>query len=563
MTTEKENFEDMLENYLRPEETEEESGSIKQGKIVHISNDVVLVDIGLKSEGQIPLSEFINAFGKITVKEGDIIDVLVLVRTNAQDGKIVLSYERAKNQKVFEILERAMESGEVLQGVIARRVKGGYAVDFLNTELFLPGSHVDLRPVRDMDSLLGKEMDVVVLKVNKKRNNAIVSRRIVLEKEREKQREIIINTLTEGSIVKGIVKTVTEYGAFVDLGGIDGLLHITDLAWKRVKHAKDIVNVGDEITVKVLAFDKENNKLSLGLKQLKEDPWLTIEQEIPVGTVITGKVTNITDYGAFVELRDEIEGLVHISEMSWTRKLRHPTQIVKIGDIVEAVVLDINVEKKRIALGMKQTKENPWDIVEASFPVGTVIEGVIKSITDFGIFVGIEDGIDGLIHVSDISWVKKIKNPKDIYSIGDTIQAQVILVDKENEKFTLGIKQLEEDPWLSVAEKYPIGCIVEGIVSNLTDFGIFVEVEEGIEGLVHISEVHTTKVDNPASLYSIGDSVQVKVIHSTITQDERKLGLSIKRCLEEEQSEIQNSTKQSSSPHVTFADLMKDKLQQR
>ncbi|MDE7468921.1 MAG: 30S ribosomal protein S1 [Desulfovibrionaceae bacterium] len=561
MTTEKENFEDMLENYLRPEVNEEETGTIKQGKIVHIGNDVVLVDIGLKSEGQIPISEFMNAFQKVTVQEGDIIDVLLL-RNNTKDGRVILSYERAKNQKVFEILDKAMETGEILQGVIARRVKGGYAVDFLNTELFLPGSHVDLRPVRDMDSLLGKEIEFVVLKVNKKRSNAIVSRRTVLEKEREQQREQIINTLEEGNIVTGVVKTVTEYGAFVDLGGIDGLLHITDLAWKRVKHAKDIVNVGDEITVKILAFDKENNKLSLGLKQLREDPWLTIEKDFPVGTLITGKVTNITDYGAFVELRDEIEGLVHISEMSWTRKLRHPTQIIKIGDVIEAVVLEVSTEKKRIALGMKQTKENPWDIVEASFPVGTVIEGVIKSITDFGIFVGIEDGIDGLIHVSDISWVKKIKNPKDIYSIGDVIQAQVILVDKENEKFTLGIKQLEEDPWLSVGVKYPVGCIVEGVISNLTDFGIFVEVEEGIEGLVHISEIHTTKVDNPTSLYSIGDSVQVKVIHSTVTQDERKLGLSIKRCLEEEQDK-ESDAKQSSSPHVTFADLMKDKLQQR
>lgn len=561
MTMEKENFEDMLEDYLRPEVNEEEAGTVKQGKIVHIGNDIVLVDIGLKSEGQIPLSEFLNAFQKVTVQEGDIIDVLVL-RNNTKDGKIILSYERAKNQKVFEILEQAMESGEVLQGVIARRVKGGYAIDFLNTELFLPGSHVDLRPVRDMDSLLGKEVEVVVLKVNRKRNNAIVSRRAVLEKEREKQRETVINTLQEGSIVKGVVKTVTDYGAFVDLGGIDGLLHITDLAWKRVKHTKDIVNIGDEITVKVLTFDKENNKLSLGLKQLKEDPWLTVEQEFPVGTIITGKVTNITEYGAFVELRDEIEGLVHISEMSWTRKLRHPTQIVKIGDIIEAVVLEVSREKKRIALGMKQTKENPWDIVEASFPVGTVIEGVIKSITDFGIFVGIEDGIDGLIHVSDISWVKKIKSPKEIYSIGDVIQAQVILVDKENEKFTLGIKQLEEDPWLSVVEKYPVGSIVEGVISNLTDFGIFVEVEEGIEGLVHISEVHPTKVDNPSSLYSIGDSVQVKVIHSTVTQDERKLGLSIKRCHEDSQDK-EGEAKQSSSPHVTFADLMKDKLQQR
>lgn len=467
----------------------------------------------------------------MTVNVGDQIDVYV-VNKNESEGTITLSRERAKRMQLFDKLEELQEKDDVIKGKILRRIKGGYTVDLGGVEAFLPGSHVDLRPVPDMDALVNQEFEFRVLKINRRRSNVIVSRRVLLEERRDAMRKDLLKTLAEGQTVTGKVKNITEYGVFVDLGGLDGLMHITDMSWKRIKHPKELVQLGDELQLKVLSFDEEKQKVSLGMKQLIPDPWEKIEEKYPENTRLSGKVTNLVDYGAFVELEPGVEGLVHISEMSWTRKLRHPSQMVHVGDEVEVIVLGVDSEKKRISLGMKQVRPNPWDVVAEKYPEGTVLEGQVKNITEFGIFIGIEDGIDGLIHVSDISWTKKIRHPNELYNTGDTVRAKVLTVDKENEKFTLGIKQLSDDPWTNVPAAYPVGGLVRGVVTNITDFGLFVEVEEGIEGLVHVSEISRKKVKTPAEIYKEGDEIEARVIH--VSADERRLGLSIKALKEEE-----------------------------
>lgn len=519
-------FESALENYLNPDFGDLEEGSIVKGEIVRVNDDNVLVDVNFKSEGQIPSAEFRDAAGNIAVKVGDKVDVYV-VRKNENEGTITLSFEKAKRMQVFDQLEDVQENNRVIKGHIVRRIKGGYTVDIGGVEAFLPGSHVDLRPVPDMDALVNQEFEFRVLKINRRRSNVIVSRRVLLEEERDSKRQDLLRTLEEGQIVNGKAKNITEYGVFVDLGGLDGLLHITDMSWKRIRHPKEMITMGQDLTLKVLSFDRENNKVSLGLKQLVPDPWQDISARFPEGRKVTGKVTNLVDYGAFVELEPGVEGLVHISEMSWTRKLRHPSQMVHTGDEVEVVILGVDGEKKRISLGMKQVRPNPWELVAEKYPEGTVLEGVIKNITEFGMFIGIEDGIDGLIHVSDISWTKKVRHPNEIYKVGDTVQAKVLTVDQENEKFTLGIKQLVDDPWAHVPATYPVGCTVKGVVTNITDFGLFVEVEEGIEGLVHVSELSSKKVKTPAEMYKEGQEIEAKVIH--VSAEERRLGLSIKQ----------------------------------
>ena len=524
-------FESALENYLNPDFGDLEEGSIVKGEIVRVNDDNVLVDVNFKSEGQIPAAEFRDAAGNINVKVGDKVDVYV-VRKNENEGTITLSFEKAKRMQVFDQLEDVQENNRVIKGHIVRRIKGGYTVDIGGVEAFLPGSHVDLRPVPDMDALVNQEFEFRVLKINRRRSNVIVSRRVLLEEERDSKRQDLLRTLEEGQIVHGKAKNITEYGVFVDLGGLDGLLHITDMSWKRIRHPKEMITMGQDLTLKVLSFDRENNKVSLGLKQLVPDPWQDISARFPEGKKVTGKVTNLVDYGAFVELEPGVEGLVHISEMSWTRKLRHPSQMVHTGDEVEVVILGVDGEKKRISLGMKQVRPNPWELVAEKYPEGTILEGVIKNITEFGMFIGIEDGIDGLIHVSDISWTKKVRHPNEIYKVGDTVQAKVLTVDQENEKFTLGIKQLVDDPWGHVPATYPVGCTVKGIVTNITDFGLFVEVEEGIEGLVHVSELSSKKVKTPAEMYKEGQEIEAKVIH--VSAEERRLGLSIKQIKSED-----------------------------
>ena len=549
-------FEAALDNYSNSDFGDLEEGSLTTGEIVQIDDATVLVDVNFKSEGQIPTSEFRDIAGNITVKVGDKIDVYV-VRKNEMEGTITLSFEKAKRMQVFDQLERVQENNETISGKIMRRIKGGYTVDIGGVEAFLPGSHVDLRPVPDMDALVNQEYEFRVLKINRRRSNVIVSRRVLLEEERDNKRQQLLETLSEGQIVQGKAKNITEYGVFVDLGGLDGLLHITDMSWRRIRHPKELISLGQDLTLKVLSFDRENCKVSLGLKQLVPDPWEAISTRFPVNSKVVGKVTNLVDYGAFVELEPGVEGLVHISEMSWTRKLRHPSQLIHTGDEVEVVVLGVDAEKKRISLGMKQVRPNPWELVAEKYPEGTILEGTIKNITEFGMFIGIEDGIDGLIHVSDISWTKKIRHPSEVYKVGDTVQAKVLTVDQENEKFTLGIKQLVEDPWTHVPTTYPVGCTVKGIVTNITDFGLFVEVEEGVEGLVHVSELGLKKVKTPAEMFQEGQEIEAKVIH--VSAEERRLGLSIKQTREEKGKEYHTGPQEAGSQNL--GDLLKQAAQ--
>ena len=530
-------------------------GEVTQGKVIAVRDDYVLVDIGDKSESEIALSEFKNEEGQIDVKPGDTVEVFVEKRE--PEGGLKLSRERAIGIKVWEEIAKIQEEDGTIQGRIDNRVKGGLSVD-IGVPAFLPYSQIDLRPVKDLDNLIGKTFDFKVLKYNRRRNNVVISRRAILEADRQKLRDEMRASLEEGQILAGTITNITDYGIFIDLGGMDGLCHITDLSWGRVSHPSKMFRVGDEIRVKILKYDRETDKVSLGVKQLKDDPWATIQDRYPVSAKATGKVVSITDYGVFVELEEGVEGLVHVSEMSWSKKARHPSKMVAVSEPVEVVILSIDPEAKRISLGMKQLQPNPWDMVAENYPVGSIIEGKIKNITDFGIFIGIEEGIDGLIHVSDLSWTERIKHPGEKYNKGETIQAVVLKIDKENERFSLGIKQLEPDPWEEAVKKYAIGTTVNGKVTNVTEFGIFVEIEEGIEGLIHVSEISKEKVETPVGMYNVGDTLSAKVIN--VSAKDRKIGLSIKALTEEPEgaSYAEYKQKQTKTGPSTFGDLMKE-----
>ncbi|RJX31285.1 MAG: 30S ribosomal protein S1 [Desulfarculus sp.] len=557
------------EEDLTPEELEKayehsfrtiQEGEVAKGTIVAVENDYVVVDIGYKSEGQININEFRDQDGHISAKVGQQVDVL-LERAEDEDGTIILSKDKAAKIKVWDEISRVYNDDGVIQGTIVGRVKGGMSVD-IGVNAFLPGSQVDLRPVRNLDALIGQNFDFKILKFNKKRSNIVLSRRVLLESEREEKKRDTLQVLEEGRVMSGVVKNITDYGVFVDLGGIDGLLHITDMSWGRVGHPSEMFAIGDEIQVKVLNFDRERERVSLGLKQLKEDPWSHAAEKYPVGTRVSGRVVSLADYGAFVEVEEGIEGLIHVSEMSWTRKVRHPSKIVSVGDTIEAVVLSINPEQKRISLGMKQVEPNPWDVIAEKYPVGTTIEGRIKNITDFGLFIGIDEGIDGLVHISDVSWTKRIKHPGELYKKGDEVQAIVLNIDRENERFSLGIKQLEGDPWEEIPYKYRVGTRVKGVVTNVTDFGLFVELEEGVEGLVHVSEIADDKIKTPVGMFNVGDVIEAKVV--SVNRRERKIGLSMRRLDEEAErqvySEYVNSTQAATS---NLGALLKEGLAQK
>ncbi|MCA6219076.1 30S ribosomal protein S1 [Photorhabdus antumapuensis] len=518
-----ESFAQLFEESLLSIETR--PGAIVRGIVVAIDKDVVLVDAGLKSESAIPVEQFKNVQGELEIQVGDEIDV-ALDAVEDGFGETVLSREKAKRHEAWLMLEKAYEDAETVTGIINGKVKGGFTVELNGIRAFLPGSLVDVRPVRDTTHLEGKELEFKVIKLDQKRNNVVVSRRAVIESENSAERDQLLENLQEGMEVKGIVKNLTDYGAFVDLGGVDGLLHITDMAWKRVKHPSEIVNVGDEIAVKVLKFDRERTRVSLGLKQLGEDPWVAIAKRYPEGTKLTGRVTNLTDYGCFVEIEEGVEGLVHVSEMDWTNKNIHPSKVVNVGDVVEVMVLDIDEERRRISLGLKQCKANPWQLFAETHNKNDRVEGKIKSITDFGIFIGLDGGIDGLVHLSDISWNVAGEEAVREYKKGDEIAAVVLQVDAERERISLGIKQLAEDPfnnYLSVNKK---GAIVTGKVTAVDAKGATVELSDGVEGYLRASEASRDRVEDATLVLNVGDAVEAK--YTGVDRKNRVINLSVR-----------------------------------
>ncbi len=536
-------------------------GEIVEGTVIWVSKDYVMVDIGHKSEGRIPLDEFIGPDGKVGVAAGQRIAVYVDEFEN-EDGMIQLSKDKADKLRIWDEIDRAAERGDLVEGVITGRVKGGLTVD-IGVKAFLPGSQVDLRPVRNLEKFIGQRYKFKVIKFNKKRGNIVLSRRALLEKERQELKQKTLERIQEGCVVDGIVKNITDYGCFVDLGGIDGLLHITDMSWGRVNHPSELFRVGDEVKVKVLKFDPENERVSLGLKQMSDDPWSKVIEKFTVNQRVTGKVVSLTEYGAFIELTEGVEGLVHVSEMSWLKRVKHPSQMVSVGDVVEAVILEIDSENRRMSLGMKQVEENPWENLKASYPEGAVIRAKVRNITNFGVFVGIEEGIDGLIHVSDLSWSTKPKNPLDMFKKGQEIEAKVLSIDVENQRFSLGIKQLHGDPWMDIERKFPIGTVIEGPVTKVFDFGAVVEISDEIEGLVHISELSEERVPDIRKVVAEAQILRAKVI--SLIPEERKIGLSVKRLLESEANESAEEfqRRQRGRTGTVLGDLLREKLGDR
>lgn len=547
-----EDFDALFEEYLGKSDIVD--GAIVEGTVLAVSKDFATVDIGYKSEGLIPLDEFMKE-GKIEVNVGEVVEVYVEALEN-ESGLVELSKEKAHKLKIWDQISEACERDELVEGVIVSRVKGGLTVD-IGVKAFLPGSQVDLRPVRNLEKYIGERYEFKVIKFNKKRGNIVLSRRVLLEKERESLKKQTLDTLEEGISVTGVVKNITDYGCFVDLGGIDGLLHITDMSWGRVNHPNELFEVGDEIKVKVLKFDADSERVSLGMKQITEDPWAIVEQSYVIGQRVSGKVVSLTDYGAFIEIAEGVEGLIHVSEMSWTKRVKHPSKLLEEGEDVEAVILDIDPSQKRISLGLKQTEENPWVLLEERYPIGAKVRGKVRNITNFGIFVGIEDGIDGLVHISDLSWSPKITHPQELFEKGDEVEAMVLHIDPEKERFSLGIKQLESDPWEDIDRRFPIGNLIEGKVTKLLDFGAIVELDPLIEGLIHISELSHEKVESVESVVKEGDVVRAKVIN--LIPEERKIGLSVKRLSQEEsQADYEEFLEQQSNQATTrFAELLK------
>lgn len=538
-----------------------EEGQILKGRVIEITPEYVTVDVGYKCEGQIPIQEFQKRSRGLDLKVGDKIDVLV-ERKDSEEGVLILSKEKADQANIWKEITRSFRDGGAMEGEVISKVKGGLSVDLGGVHAFLPASQIDLRPIRNLDEWVGQRLRFKVIKFNRKRNNIVLSRRVLLEEERKIQREETLKNLKEGDILEGTVKNLTDYGAFIDVGGVDGLLHITDMSWGRISHPSEKLSVGDRVKVKVLRYDREKEKISLGLKQAQPDPWNSVLEKYPPGTRLKGKAVNITDYGVFVELEEGVEGLVHISEMTWSKKYKHPSKMVRVGDRVEVVVLDCDPVKRRISLGMKQIEPNPWTLLAEKYPVGTKVVGKVKTITDFGIFIGIDEDIDGLVHVSEMSWTKKIKHPSELFKKGQEVEAVVLNIDSKNERFSLGIKQLTPDPWKEVDHRYRKGDIVTGKVTNVTDFGVFVELEDGIEGLVHVSEISREKVGKPSDVVRVGDTVSAMIIH--VDSKDRRIGLSMKSYKEKmEKAEVEKYISNQGPAVHSLGALIQEEIEKR
>jgi len=551
-----ESFAELFEQSLAQQEMR--PGSIVKAMVVEVRPDFVIVNAGLKSEGVIPAEQFRNDDGSMDVAVGDEVEV-ALDALEDGFGETVLSRERAKRIKAWERLEEAYNAEEIVSGLLSGKVKGGFTVDIEGIRAFLPGTLVDVRPVRDVTYLEGKDLEFKVIKLDRRRNNVVVSRRAVVEQEYSEERDKLLESLQEGLVVKGIVKNLTDYGAFIDLGGIDGLLHITDMAWKRVKHPSEIVNVGDEIDVKVLKFDRERNRVSLGLKQLGEDPWEDIARRYPVGTRLFGKVTNIADYGCFVEIEEGVEGLVHMSEMDWTNKNIHPSKVVSPGDETEVMVLDIDEERRRISLGMKQCKVNPWEEFGALHKKGDRISGTIKSITDFGIFVGLDGGIDGLVHLSDISWNSTGEDALRDFKKGQDVETVVLAIDPERERISLGIKQIDQDPFSNYVAAHPKGSIVKGVVTEVDAKGAVIDLGEGIEGTLRASELARERVEDARTVLTVGEEIEAKF--TGVDRKNRTVTLSVKaKDIAEEQEAIQDYSRAGAGT-TTLGDILKEQME--
>jgi len=553
-----ESFEELYEASLAQVDMGE--GDIVKGRVIDVGSDLVTVDIGFKSEGQIRLEEFIGPDGTPNVKEGDEVEVYLVSREN-EDGLVVISKEKADRLKVWDEISAACERDELIEGTISQRVKGGLSVLIRGgVKAFLPGSQVDLRPVRNLDAYIGKTFKFKVIKFNKKRGNIVLSRRVLLEQERAEMKASLLERLQEGQIIEGTIKNLTDYGAFVDLGGIDGLLHITDMSWGRVNHPSELFKVGDKVNVKVLKYNPETERVSLGLKQTTEDPWLRAEERYVPGTVVKGRVVSLKDYGAFVELEQGIEGLIHVSEMSWTRRIKHPSKILNVSDTVEAVVLDIDVENNRISLGMKQLEPNPYDSLREKYPPGTLVHGKIRNIADFGVFVEIEDGIDGLVHISDLSWTQRVRHPLELFQKGDDVDAVVLNIefDQDKPKISLGIKQTKQDPWERIPREYPPGRMLDVTVRKVLDYGAYVELEPGIDGFIHVSEMSEERVEDPKKILTAGDKIKSEII--ALDAEERKISLSIKAAQRSEELADIQGYGGVSGVQATLGDVLKAKL---
>ncbi len=523
-------------------------GEVVSGKVLQISDGEVVVDVGYKSEGIIALNEFKDETGNISIQVGDTVDVL-LEKAEDKNGYLVLSREKAEKMKVWDQIEEAYQNRTIVKGRVIERIKGGLAVD-IGVRAFLPGSQVDVRPVRNLDSLRGQELEMRVIKVNKKRGNIVLSRKVVMEEQLAGRKQETLLALEEGRVFRGVVKNLTDYGAFIDLGGIDGLLHITDMSFGRIQHPSELFNVGDQIEVVVLKFDRETERVSLGYKQLSPDPWDSAQERFPVGSRVKGKVVSLTDYGAFIELEPGVEGLIHVSEMSWSKRVKHPSKVLTVGDEVEAMVLQVDVGERRISLGLKQVEPNPWQQLADKYETGARIQGKVRNLTDFGAFVEVEEGIDGLIHISDMSWNKRINHPSEVLKKGDVVDAVVLNIDADNQRLSLGLKQLGADVWEEFFNRHQEGDIVDGKVVRLTNFGAFVEIEEGIEGLLHISEVDDERVEKPEDKLKVGDSYRMKIIK--MSSLDRKIGLSI-RAVNRDDYESRYSSQ--GSPNATLGDV--------